>query len=232
MNEHFLEVKDKHKGETAILMAPGDSLNEFTDDFPKEYIRIAVNGCIIHPHIRENLDYYVWAGDIDIPKHHVLSEKPIREAIPKLPKRCKNYVCCWTNNSIIHPSFKVQTQIDPEDAKKLEGDWKFFNQKTNIMMTKNISVGGLNPNSVIFQALNILLYMGIKKIILVGVDGGGGHSYKNLVKGDICDWEKKNGSDSLYRMWKQCLEWTGENYPDVEILIKNPKFIKGIFKEI
>ncbi len=231
-NSHFKLIRGKHDGGTAILMAPGSSLLDFKDDFPRHYIRMAVNGSIIHDKVRENLDYYVWAGDINIPKHYISSEKPIRESIPKLPKKCKRYVCCWTDGSIIHPHkmWKVQTQIHPDEALKLDGEWNLFNQNQKTLLTKNIEKKGLNAGSVIFQALNILLHMGIKNIILVGADCGGGHSYKKIIEKDKCGWGESGAHGGIIKKWILVKEWISVNYPDVNITVKNPVHLK-IFKE-
>jgi hypothetical protein len=228
-NEHFKNIKDIHMGKTALLFASGSSLNIFEDTFGDNVIRFAVNGVILHPEFRNNLDYYVWAGDINIPEHHVPSDTYIRDAIKYLDNDTKKYVCCWTNNEIIHPNWGVQTQISPEDASKLDG-FNLFNQSSKLknQITTDISINGLSGHSVIFQALNIIIYTGITKIILVGCDAGGEHSYDNIINNDTCDWTP----GSLVGHWKNVRNFLKKEYPNVQIFNKNPIGLKNIFPSI
>lgn len=230
MSNDFESLKDKHKGKTGILFATGPSLKQYKkEDFPSDYLKFAVNGVILHPEIRDTLDYYIWSSDIDIPEHKQPGFKYILEATNHLPDETKKYTTAWTNNSVIHPHFKVQTQMHPDDIQKLKGKWNMYNQNTRVFMTKNI-LEGLNAGSVAFQALNIMLYSGITKIILVGVDAGGGHSYKDIVENDRCDWGETGANKTLVSMWRRAKQWMEENYKDTQILSYNPVNLKDMFE--
>ena len=234
LNRHFRDVKDIHKKETLVIFAPGPSLNEYDESemFYKDVIRLGVNGTILHPRIRDSLDYFVWASDIDIPRHRQPQFLPVKKATSLLNPKTKRYINCWTDGSIIHPIWGCQTQMHPDDVKALEGDWKMYNQSTNNnLLTKDLE-DGVNHFTVIMQALNIALHMGFTRIVLVGVDAGGGHSYRGMVEGDKCDWGEVGASHSLVQTWSRAKDWVAENYPDVEILSYNPRNLKGLFKEL
>jgi len=234
LNKHFRDVKNIHKNETLILFAPGPSLNEYNESkiLHKDVVYMGVNGTILHENIRNKLDYYIWSSDIDIPAHPQPGFRPMYNAIPLLKSKTKCYINCWTNGSIIHPKFNCQTQLHPQEADKLKGNWKKYNQSTsNNLLTMDIEEG-LNHFTVIMQALNIALHMGFNRIILVGVDAGGGHSYKDKVKSDKCDWGENGVSNTLLNTWKRAKVWVQKNYPNVEIINFNPRGLKGIFEEL
>ena len=70
----LLPFKDKYKNEKVVLFAPGKTYNTFSYDKYKElklYKKCCVNGAILHKEIIEDLDIYIWAGDLDIPEHMI-----------------------------------------------------------------------------------------------------------------------------------------------------------------
>tara|TARA_B100000073_G_scaffold334304_1_gene326706 strand:- start:2133 stop:2858 length:726 start_codon:yes stop_codon:yes gene_type:complete len=229
----LFKFKNIHKGEKALLFAPGPSLNEFEDTFGDEYKRCAVNGVIIHPEFRDKLDYYVWAGDIDIPKHPQPQYHYTLNSLKYLKKTTVKFANCWVNNGLIHPAFGVQTQISPEQADEL-GFIKYnltydknkkYNWSTRLE-DKNI---GLDDKSVAFHAMQILLYMGFEEIILVGFDCGGEHSFKKYdeCKEDVCDWGNQINR-KLIKRWISFKRWCDEKYPSCKIKCVNPVGLKNI----
>ena len=228
--------KDKHLGETIVLMAPGPTLNKFKDNLSRKFYRCCVNGVIIHENLINNLDYYIWAGDIDIPEHPQPGYHYIMEKIPKLNKNTIKFANCWSDNSITG-IMDIQTQIHPEKAKEL-GFIRYNQIYKNVHTTKNFykdlsSIeSGPSAYSVAFHAMQILLFMGFKKIILVGFDCGGPHSYKDLkeCKDDVCDWGENINKD-LINHWEKFSQWIKREYSEVSIEVINPVGLKNIFKE-
>merc|ERR1712096_498325 len=99
-----------------ILFGPGPTLKSFLgyniiEKIDKDYLKIGVNGTIIHKEIRSILDYYIWGGDIDIPQHPTPSEKPIINAIKQMSKEIPKYASCYVNGGLIFPQIGCRTQI-------------------------------------------------------------------------------------------------------------------------
>uniref|UniRef100_A0A6C0CL31 Uncharacterized protein n=1 Tax=viral metagenome TaxID=1070528 RepID=A0A6C0CL31_9ZZZZ len=235
MKSELEQFKNSYKGQTVVLIGPGPSLKDVDlNTFDKSFKRCAVNGSILHPKVITNLDFYIWAGDLDIPKHPTPSYGPIMNTIPKLNKNTIKFTNCWTDGSIIH-SIGVQTQIHPDDAKQL-GFYRYNQINKNVdpvnVWHKDIGDQDKGPSgySVAFHAMQILLYMGFEKIILVGFDCSGGHSYKEMLKNDACDWIGM--FDDLIQKWKSFKNWVENiSYKDVKIYSYKPVGLKGVFEE-
>ena len=231
----LIPFKNFHKDETVLLLGPGPTLNNFIDTFDKNIKRCCVNGVIIHPEFRENLDYYIWAGDIDIPQHPQPGFHYIMDAIPKLSEKTIKLVNCWTDNSITG-IMNIQTQLHPEIAKNM--GFIRYNQinrnKPYNNYYKDLSDihSGPSAYSVAFHAIQILLYMGFKNIILVGFDCGGEHSYKKYseCKNDVCEWGNTLNQE-LINQWIKLKEWINKEYTDINIRVVNPIGLKEVFEE-
>ena len=228
--------KNIHDGETVLLLGTGSTLNKFKDNFGSNVKRCAVNGVIIHPEYRENLDYFIWAGDIDIPEHPQPGYNNILQASSLLGTRTQKFVNCWTDGCILHPDCNIQTQVHPDDAEKL--GFIRYNQvhhkiDPNNYFHKDLEYNQNGPDgmSVAFHAMQILLFMGFKKIILVGFDCGGDHSYKNIVHDDKCDWGY-NINKQLVNRWIIFSEFINKKYTNKNIYVINPIGLKGVFPEL
>ena len=231
----LIPFKDKFKNKKVVLFAPGPTLNYFSYElYPnlKKYHKCTVNGGILHKKIKEELDIFIWAGDLDIPEHPTPSYNFIMDVIPTVKKNVLKFVNCWTNNSITGIPGMPQTQISPEKAKKL--GFVRYNQKYgNKGFDKDLSSINSGPSAytVAFHALQILLYMGFNEIVLVGFDCGGIHSYKNYdeYKDDKCDWGQ-GLHHGLINEWKEMEKWISSEYTSVNVKVVNPVGLKGIFK--
>ena len=135
----LLPFKNIHDGETVLLLGTGSTLNKFKDNFGSNVKRCAVNGVIIHPEYRENLDYFIWAGDIDIPEHPQPGYNNILQASSLLGTHTKKFVNCWTDGSILHPDSNIQTQVHPDDAKKLVAIGNKIRNLTELGLTETVS---------------------------------------------------------------------------------------------
>lgn len=237
MND-LLKFKDTEIGKNIVLFAPGPTLNEFSfDKFPelKTYKKAGVNGVILHDNIIEDLDYYIFSGDIDIPEHPVPLYKHVIERLSKLNSTTKKFTNPWTDDNLIYNNHTKSYQISPEEADKL-GFYKYNQTYKNNHPTdyfyKELGVygSGVDGFSVAFHAVQILLYMGFKNIVLVGFDCGGDHSYKNLVEGDVCDWGK-GIHKRLVNRWKMFKNFFLKKYTDRKISSINPIGLKKIFPE-
>lgn len=235
MNE-LLPFKNIHCGETVLLLGSGSTLNKFKDNFGSNVKRCAVNGVIIHPEYRDKLDYFIWAGDIDIPEHPQPGYKNILQCSSLLNTYTTKFVNCWTDGNILHPDNNIQTQVHPDDAEKL--GFVRYNQihykidpNNYFHMDLEYTQNGPDGMSVAFHAMQILLFMGFKKIILVGFDCGGEHSYINDIENDKCDWGV-NINIQLVNRWILFSNFLKKKYSDREVYVINPVGLKNIFTEL
>lgn len=88
-----------------------------------------------------------------------------------------------------------------------------------LTFTNDISKYATLGNSIIFPAIQIILYMGINKIYIVGCDGGFTNS-------------SNSGDLHLLFWWKKCKEFINKYYSHVKIISVNPVSLKGWFDDI
>lgn len=236
----LLPFKDIHNGEKIVLFGTGPTLNNFSyDNYEKlrEYKKCTVNGGILHKHILDNLDIYIWSGDLDIPQHPTPSYNYIIENIPNIPINTIKFTNCWTDGDTKYGGNTFETQISPIKAQEM--GFIRYNQahekqihKVNYFH-KDLGTIDSGPDgmSVAFHAMQILLYMGFTEIILVGFDCGGEHSYKTLYKDDVCDWGH-GLNHQLINRWKLFKKFLEKEYNNVDIKVINPVGLKNIFNEI
>lgn len=230
----FSKFKNIYSKEKCILMGSGESLNKFIPKLNNlhNYYRVGVNGVILHHEIRKLLDIYIWAGDIDTPCHPQPMANKIIESSLLLNKKVTKFCCCYTNNSLYYPGFPEPTQIEPNIAEKY--GFHIYNQTAPKQWNPDICKYGLDCNSVAFQALQILLFMGFEEIILVGFDCGiGKHSYSYMYENDVCDWSSDKGfNDVLIELWLEFKDFVKRYYPNVSLKVVNPLGLTTIFEEI
>lgn len=234
MNE-FTNFKNKHINQTVLLFAPGSSLNKFNDNFNNNIIRCGINGVIAHNNIVQKLNYYIWGGDLDIPVNPSPLYNIVINKLNNLNNKTIKMVNCWTDNNIIHPTLKKKTQIDPELAKSLgfiRYNQIYYRPKFKYYKDFSLYKSGVDGYSTGFHAMQILLYMGFTKFILVGFDCGGNHSYKKFqeYKDDLCGWGKEINL-KLVNQWKIFKEWIKKNYNNIDIKVINPLGLINIFEE-
>jgi hypothetical protein len=235
----LLPFKDNYKNEKVVLFAPAQSYNTFSYDKYKElklYKKCCVNGSILHKEIIEDLDIYIWAGDLDIPEHSTPSYNPIMDTIPLINKKTLKFVNCWTDGGVTYGGNTYETQLSPNKAQEM--GFIRYNQVHEIQIHKDNyfhkDLGGIETGpdgmSVAFHAMQILLYMGFNEIVLVGFDCGGDHSYKDKYEDDVCDWGY-GLNHQLINRWKLFKNFVEKEYNNVNIEVVNPIGLKNIFKE-
>lgn len=222
------KLKNCFKNKKIVLMAPGPSLNNFQiDKIPKDYLKSAVNGVIIHKEFQD-LDFYFWAGDINIP-----SEKPIRENLKQLKQNCLKFTNTTINKKPFHPMWKFSTQINQKEASNLgfyTYDINFGKDFEESKETWHINpiLNGFDGCSITLAACQILIYLGFTEIVLIGCDCTSKHSYEHLILNDRCDWQL----NQLVERWIRFKKYVKQNFPNVEIKIINPIGLKDVFDEI
>lgn len=217
-----------------ILMASGETLLKFKDTFGDEYKRASVNGTILNEEIRNKIDYFFWGGDIDIPQNPVPTANLILNTSDLLPSNVIKYTNTTINGQKIHPSVGYATQIDDELAKS--HGFKTYNiisekYEPPSIWHKDISKG-LDCCSIIFAAMQILIDLGFKEIILVGCDCVGPHFYSNEIESDISVFKKPTVQNMMINRWKKFKIFLQKEHPDVNVQCINPIGLKNVFPEL
>jgi hypothetical protein len=209
-NKHLEKFKDIHKNKTAILFATGPSIlkyNKLNDS--ENFIKIGLNTIYNYPEILNELNYYFYGSHYYVNDSH-------RENIEKI---------CMNKNIITFASAYEDGRshkdinrgnIAPERAREL-GSYPFENNSREVF-TNDIANYSTCGGSIVFPAIQHILYMGFNKIYLVGCDGG-------FTANPKC-------SDTLIKWWGKFIEFKKIYYPNVEIFSINPDCLKGKFKDI
>ena len=217
------KFKDIHTGKTAILFATGPTLNKFDYDLipekPEELIKVGVNSMIYKDDFA--LDYYFCAHDVaKEPETHPHKNFEI-PFFKKVKERCKDLqvFCASTVDGKPNGQFFTPSEIEEFSAVS-------YALHTGDVFYKDIGESPLYNHSIVFPALQLLLYSGIHKIYIVGCDVGGGYSF--LVE-DI-GW-CTGAVVTMWRRWKDFKQFRDTEYPHVKIVSVNPRKLEGLFEE-
>ena len=216
----FAPYKDRHLDKSAIIFGSGPSVLKFDSSVPpKEVLRFGVNDQIF---LDLDLDYW-FMGDAmpQVPAKFWNRFKEYNDYVPKMQKFVR--YCNWEDNrEITVPTFgKVprngQLPLNLKNSKYYVCD--SGGNPFECLFEKDISTGNLTAvASISFEALQFMLYCGIKKIFLVGHDC----DYSNGTFAKIMIGKQQQADYYILRYWKIAKPWIEENYPDVEIYSVNP----------
>ena len=224
----FLPFKLKHADESAILYATGPSLNNFDVSLLPEVpdVSVGVNSIIYHDDI--GLDYYFCAHDVskeykNHPHRELNDEFPLLE---KIKSRCNSMqvFCAITFNGDVFPDFFTVQEAGEMGAITYDLSGNSGAQH----FQRDLTVGPMYNHSIVFPALQFLLYTGVGRIYLVGCDCGGGASYLN----QKAKWVDRSGrpTDVVWN-WHEFLEFKDTAYPSVEVISVNPQGLVGLFTD-
>lgn len=136
------ELKDTHKGETAIICAAGTTLREYDDSWaPKEWARFAVNEAIVK--LGEAADFWVLA---DTPIVHEYADKCPKNTVALVMRQATALV-----DKI--PAKKCYTVDSMAEVKRFTNGYQFFSRGT-----------------VLIGAIEMARFMGFKRFFIFGLD--------------------------------------------------------------
>jgi hypothetical protein len=211
----FTEFKDKHKGETALLLGSGPTIKDFD---PADFPGMVMAGSNEMVHLPYKVDYY-FIGDAGTKQRGYLSDPQAYEdyepniakfvrvkhsgtysGMPRNVKGARYYY-------IFQPTYKKH-------------DWPVLN--------KDLEKGVNDPGSITFEAMQFLLWTGVTKILLVGQDCNysNGSFHTAQVSGGVLNW-----SHSIYSAWLRVEKYLPLYFPDVQVLSYNPVKLKDLFPE-
>jgi len=202
-----------HEGMTAILFATGLSVKEYEPiEGHEDFIKMGVNRIYDYPDILGQLDYYVFGSDYNKDDEHRANIDKICSTMD-----CVTLASAWRDGDITK-----RGNIFPEQAKEI-GAIPFENNNKGSFAT-DVSKYRMFGQTIIFPALQLILYTGINTLYLVGVDCG-----VTLAK-----YGEPTGNQQFVIWWKQVKKWmaNSEEYRDVKVISVNPVGLKGVFDDI
>lgn len=220
MFKRFVPFRGKHAGESAVLFATGSSVDQFSFNLLPESpdVRVGVNRIICRDDI--SLDYYFCA--------HYYDEDHPRDTsfLAKIVSRSKDLqvFCATTLNGDPHPEFFSPGEISQMNAieyalSDAEGAGNFC---------QDLALWPMYNHSIVFPALQFLLYAGVGRIYLVGCDCGGPHS---CVEGQESRPHDYSGHLRLVENWREFAEFRDMVYPKAEVISINPRRLEGLFTD-
>lgn len=195
-NEHLKKFDGIHKNESAILFATGPSLNFFKKfDKYKNLIKFGVNKIYNYEYIND-LDYYFFGSHYYIEEEH-------KNKVDNLSKKLNKFSSVYRNG--LETGHGNINKIDSDKLNCFHFECGLEN------FTKNPSQEKLLGHSIVFPAIQMILYMGITEIYLVGCDIVG-HDENHLL-----NW------------WNEFKIWKEKEYKSIKIFVINPVGLKNMF---
>lgn len=213
-NKPLEKFKNIHKGKTAILFATGPTIKKYKPlENSDKFIKFGVNTIYNYPEISNSLDYYFYGSNYEHCRYHVDNNhrKKVEETCAL--KNITSFASAYEEGRS-HKDIN-RGNISPERAIEL-GSIPFENNLKTF--TNDISKYAYFGDSIIFPALQTVLYMGITKIYIVGCDGGFTNGGNSTVH---------SGCQHLLNCWKKYLKFKKKYYPAVKLISINPVSLKG-----
>jgi len=209
-NKHLEQFKNIHPGKSAIIFATGPTVKEYKPlEGSEKTIKIGLNRIYTEPHILESLNYYYFGSHYYLDSEHRKNIDHIHEHY-EFTKLASSYEEGKSHKDI------GRGNISPEDARKI-GAIPFENNLSHF--TNDPANYCTLGHSIVFPPLQHMMYMGIKKIYLVGCDGGATMSQHGPSSGMFEGW------------WDRFKKFRDDAWPDVKIISINPATLKGLFDE-
>jgi|TARA_B100000131_G_scaffold314500_2_gene351436 hypothetical protein len=216
----FSEYRNKHLGQSAILFGSGPTILDFDiQQVPSEVLRCGVNDQIF---LDLDLDYW-FMGDAmpQIPSKFYDRFEAYNDYTPSIQKFIR--FPTWPDErEIIVPGWgKVprngQLPLGMKNSKYYMCD--AGGNPDTCLFKKDISEGNLTAvGSICFEALQFLLFSGVKTIYLVGHDC----DYNNGTFSKYMIGKHQGAGYWLLRYWPIVKNWISQNYPDAKIYSVNP----------
>ncbi len=209
-NKPLEKFKNIHSGKSSILFTTGPSIKKYKSFKNSEkYIKVGLNRIYDYEDILSILDYYFFGSHYNQDMEH---QKNIN-------KSCKKYN--FVKLASAYENGKSHTQINrgnvtPEDAIKM-GAIPFENNLSDFC--NDVSKYAMLGHSIVFPALQFILYTGISQLYLVGCDGGTTIGPTQVGDKHILGWWKR------FKTFKECY------YKDVKIISINPASLRGWFDD-
>jgi len=218
MNEIFKEYKNIHKGESAVLVAGGPSLEKFIP--LKDIIYVGVNHIGKYKLFNQNLpksiklDYYFFSD------RDRYMEKDFEVTRQK-------FGSCLIDGEE-HPAILTKKEVESLGGKAFEQS-NYLYLDDDHGFPDDISESPCYGHTITMPALQFLIYAGISKIYLVGADCSGGPSFG--IDGPDFFGKERDYTETLPD-WTNFKKYLNKKKPNVRIVSINPVGLKGYFEDI
>ena len=221
LNKIFEQYKNKFSGETAVLIGGGPTIDHFVP-IKEATIYVGVNFIGKHKLFNQELDNYIMLD------YYFFGDSG-RHMDKTFKVKGKKFAACIVNGAFHrkHVSLKEAEALGAcgmEICNKrplLDGQYlpkSFHNDIAN-----NLVYG----HTVVMAALQFLVYAGVSKIYLVGMDCEG-----TVCFNDIPIINSPGGYDGMTKDWDNAKKWLDEEHSEIEIISVNPRGLKGYFKDL
>jgi len=204
-NKNLERFKNIHFKKSAILFATGPTIKKYKPfEGSENCIKVGLNRIYNYKNILSELDYFFFGSHYYVDKEHK----------SKIDKVCKKYKFTKLSASYENGSITGRGNIEPQDSIKL-GAIPFENNLTHF--TNDISNFAMLGHSIVFPAVQFILYTGISTLYLVGCDGG-------YTVGSV-----QSNDKHLLHWWSKFNEFKIKYYNEIKIISINPVSLKGKF---
>lgn len=206
----FRKYKNCHEGKDIVLVAAGPTLDLYTP-LPGA-VHMGVNRVYNASHV--SLDYLVAIDKLSFPQG---------------TKQTYNLEHCKV---FLGYNFAPNERIDVNIAKQLQAE-RFYYEIMGLSGPITIPyTPEYSPlivmESVVTAAFQIALWMGAKRIFLVGCDSDNS-GYFSSEKSSIT----QSLSNTRMRLaWEHIADFAKDTYPDVEVISVNPRGLRGLFRDM
>lgn len=205
LNESMLPYRDKYQGESAVLYATGKTLYSYvpTNNDRLAKVRLGVNRAIFAPNLHLTHWFFGDRYDATVKAAH---------NFPGVEK-------------FIHNG-----HYKKEEAHRL-GAVYYYISPSQVQFHKDIHNHVMWNRSIVFSAMQFLLYSGVTHVKLVGCDvdyssGSWQHPAAPLV------YYRSNAVDGvLLAGWHRLKLFLDRDYPHVRVEILRPILLRGVFPE-
>lgn len=205
----FIEFKNINMNKDVVLVATGPTLNKYK--VIEGAVHVGVNRSFLFDNIK--LDYLFMQDFAAV-------QNIIAESVGYTGNNCVKFYGILRNNpkgKLIPESYVVNA-----NGRRYKTDYPYYPSRFVVDISSQ-SLGDFC--SVVFPAIQFILWTNPKRIYLVGCDCS--------QEGYFNDGQKtKLQTQTIIDGWKDLKEFAEYNYPATEIFSINPVGLKGIFKDI
>lgn len=217
----FSEYKNKHAGETVVLVGAGPTVTKFEPIPNAKYV--GLNRAYLYDKVKFDYLFTIDRAGLDT------GEESFYEGFI-------NYDCIkFIGDQNLGIGYQIPQHLQGLDNPSVRHYKTTANYLPEIFHLDIDTCALRNSCSCSIQAMQFILFTNPKKVYVVGVDCT--CSKKEHFIGSAYDNLKKRNEDlrendlNHIQSWKELKEFADTYYPETEIIVVNPVGLKGIFEE-
>lgn len=213
MNKIFEKYKNKHTGETAVLIGGGPTIDQFKPIYYiAKSIYAGVNFIGKHKLFDQSLDKYITVD------YYFFGDRG-RHMMKDFKVKRQKFGACLVDGE------PHQLHLSLEEVEEFGAFGMEISNKRPAYFHDDIANNPVYGHTVVMAGLQFLVYTGISKIYLVGMDCSGSHCFNNIPSKEL-DFKV------MLADWDNAKEYLNKKHPEIEIISVNPVGLKGYFKDL